>query len=326
MLATPGEAVDSADSTDMEPEAQPKQSRSTVVLHLRKSTSRRPVNALPDTRIVHTESFSSSSSGSSNASPSNINDPANSPHGEFIEVARASPQSQSRVSRRTARFLLPQPLSDAGSADATPESQALSSELIELGLVKPAKKEDDAGTTISDDSQLVNEIFADLDNRVEFPIAPSRLPEAITGRADLKMPPLMRDHHTNVTLASRLGLLGRQSFRLLAALRPMYLGNSVLGYAPQLYPRRENALFILPWLFSKSATRMALFVRFLGLLLFSLLVVDYFGAETLHLGRVWVLGIGLALVVMVLLARNKRAPDGVMAYCRSIGQPKMEGQ
>ncbi len=44
----------------------------------------------------------------------------------------------------------------------------------------------------------------------------------------------------------------------------------------------------------------------------------------LNIGRAWLLGTASAIWIMYKLAFIRRAPDGVMAFCRSMGAPEIE--
>jgi hypothetical protein len=81
-----------------------------------------------------------------------------------------------------------------------------------------------------------------------------QLPREFKGAAKLIMPAYLTGPISNVTLPSRLDLLGRRGFRLLGALFPRRVGNSVLGWSPVLTTswstkemKIKMQLFHLPW-------------------------------------------------------------------------------
>lgn len=157
------------------------------------------------------------------------------------------------------------------------------------------------------------------------------LPPCCEGALGLKIPELIRGRVANVTLPSRLALLGRQSYETLAALNPINLGNSVLGFAP-VWGRQErngpvvaNQLVVLPWIFSTNGARITFFLRILALLVFLVFFFQFIQIYDLNIGRAWLFGSTIALIVMWRLALIRRAPDGIMAFCRSMGKPRGEG-
>ena len=155
-------------------------------------------------------------------------------------------------------------------------------------------------------------------------IPASAVPPAFSGLRGLQQVPLIKGHVSSVTLPSRLALLGRKGFRVLASLRPLYVGNSVLGYAHVWNKDLNFELYLLPRIFSKSAARMLLFVRTLALLILLLFIIYVVGWKDVNVGRLWVLGTALSLFVLWRLKEFRRAPDGVMAFCRSMGAPETE--
>lgn len=159
-------------------------------------------------------------------------------------------------------------------------------------------------------------------------IPQSTIPPAFTGASNLTMPPLIRGALSNLTLPSRLALLGNSTFSMFAAFSPLYIGNSVLGFMYVWKGWKEGKfsreLTCLPWIFSKSAARMWLFMRLLFILLFILLFLDIFAIKRVNVGRTWIWGAVLSWAVMFQLSRFRRAPDGVMAFCRSLGAPEIE--
>ena len=70
--------------------------------------------------------------------------------------------------------------------------------------------------------------------------------------------------------------------------------------------------------------RILLFLRFVFVALAVIFFLDLTGVESARPGRVWIIGVFLALVVMSQQSRYRRAPDGVMAFCRSMGVPDVE--
>jgi len=158
-----------------------------------------------------------------------------------------------------------------------------------------------------------------------------QLPAQCTGAAKLVMPAYLTGQISNVTLPSRLDLLGRRGFKILGALFPRRVGNSVLGWSPVLTTswrtkewRVRMELFHLPWLFSKSFARIHLYLRIVFIALFVILLLDVTGAANANPGRVWAIGTIMALGVMWKQSQYRRAPDGVMAFCRSLGAPDIE--
>jgi hypothetical protein len=156
------------------------------------------------------------------------------------------------------------------------------------------------------------------------------LPPCCDGALGLKIPELIRGRVANVTLPSRLALLGRQSYETLAVLNPISLGNSVLGFAP-VWGRQErhaplvaNQLVVLPWIFSTNGARISFFLRILALLVLLVFFFQFVQIYNLNIGRAWLFGSSVALFVMWKLALIRRAPDGIMAFCRSMGAPEIE--
>jgi hypothetical protein len=159
----------------------------------------------------------------------------------------------------------------------------------------------------------------------------TQLPKEFGGAAKLTMPAYLTGPISNVTLPSRLDLLGRRGFKLLGALAPRRIGNAVLGWSPVIttsWSKKEwrirNQLFLLPRIFSKSMAKILLFLRFVFLALVVIFLLDIAGVANANPGRVWAIGIFLALVVMWQQSEYRRAPDGVMAFCRSMGVPEVE--
>ena len=150
------------------------------------------------------------------------------------------------------------------------------------------------------------------------------LPECCEGALGLKIPELIQGHISNVTLPSRLALLGRQSYEIIAALRPINLGNAVLGFAPVWGKQVRSDLFVLPLVFSKASARIYIFLRILLMLVFLVFFFQFAQVWDLNIGRAWFLGSSVAIFVMFRLAQIRRAPDGVMAFCRSMGAPEIE--
>jgi hypothetical protein len=70
--------------------------------------------------------------------------------------------------------------------------------------------------------------------------------------------------------------------------------------------------------------RILLFLRFVFVALAVIFFLDLTGVESARPGRVWIIGVFLALLVMSQQSRYRRAPDGVMAFCRSMGVPDVE--
>lgn len=89
------------------------------------------------------------------------------------------------------------------------------------------------------------------------------LPPCCEGALGLKIPELIKGHIANVTLPSRLALLGRLSYETIAALNPINLGNSVLGFAPVWGQQTRLDLYVLPYVFSKGGARITFFLRIL---------------------------------------------------------------
>ena len=150
------------------------------------------------------------------------------------------------------------------------------------------------------------------------------LPPCCEGALGLKIPELIKGHVANVTLPSRLALLGRLSYETIAALNPINLGNSVLGFAPVWGQQTRLDLYVLPYVFSKGGARITFFLRILIVLVFLAFFFQFVRVWTLNIGRAWLLGTAVAIYVMYKLALIRRAPDGVMAFCRSMGAPEIE--
>ena len=158
-----------------------------------------------------------------------------------------------------------------------------------------------------------------------------QLPKQFAGANKLVMPAYLTGPISNVTLPSRLDLLGRRGFKLLGAIRPRRCGNAVMGWSPVIttsWTKREwrirMQLFLLPRIFSKSMAKILLFLRFVILALIVILLMDVTGVVSANPGRVWAIGVVLALLVMYQQSNYRRAPDGVMAFCRSMGVPDVE--
>lgn len=151
------------------------------------------------------------------------------------------------------------------------------------------------------------------------------LPACCEGALGLKVPELIRGHLPNVTLPSRLALLGRQSYEVLAAARPISLGNAVLGFAPVWGKSSVRSdLFVLPLVFSKGGARIFILLRLLLLLVMIVFFCQFARIWDLNIGRAWFFGSSIAIFVLYRLAGIRRAPDGVMAFCRSMGAPQIE--
>lgn len=186
---------------------------------------------------------------------------------------------------------------------------------MSLEEVRALQTRDAAPSFLSDDEQK----------------AMTQLPAEFTGAAKLVMPAYITGPISNVTLPSRLDLLGRRGFRILASFFPRRIGNAVVGWAPVLTTgwkknewRVQSQLFLLPLIFSKSMARILLFLRVVFLALVVIFILDSSGAVTTNPGKTWAIGTFLALVVMAMQAMRRKAPDGVMAFCRSLGAPECE--
>ena len=128
------------------------------------------------------------------------------------------------------------------------------------------------------------------------------------------MPELIKGRVANVTLPSRLAMLGRQSYETIAALNPMNLGNAVLGFAPVwsagVHSQTKMDLYVLPWIFSKSAARITFFLRILLSLVFLVFFFQFVQVWDLNIGRAWFFGSSIAIWVCYRLVTIRRAPDG----------------
>jgi hypothetical protein len=86
-------------------------------------------------------------------------------------------------------------------------------------------------------------------------------------------------------------------------------------------------LFVLPWVFSRQMARINVFLRLLALLCLVVLILmalqSYTGVNV-EVGRAWVIGTVLALAVTYRVSLIRNAQDGVMAFCRSLGNPEVE--
>ena len=176
------------------------------------------------------------------------------------------------------------------------------------------------------DGQVVEE-DGNVHRSAQYKRSVTLLPAACEGALGLKIPELIKGHIANVTLPSRLALLGRQSYEIIAALRPINLGNSVLGFAPVLNKGKNRVgidLYVLPWIYSKGGARIWIFLRILLFLVFLVFFFQFAQVWDLNIGRAWFFGSSIAIYIMYRLALIRRAPDGVMAFCRSMGAPEIE--
>lgn len=183
----------------------------------------------------------------------------------------------------------------------------------------------------------------------------TQLPAGCAGMKGLIMPRYIEGAISSVTLPSRLRLLGRQEFRLTAALNPIRIGNSVVGFAPTLFSQKEELvctgceccpffrklawcwiraccggksihpqLYVLPFIFSRMMARIVVFVRVLLLLLFALLVVWLADVSSINVGKAWMIGTSVALFTIYKLSTYRKVPEGTRVFLRSLGAPAME--
>jgi len=158
-----------------------------------------------------------------------------------------------------------------------------------------------------------------------------QLPKEFKGAANLVMPAYLTGPISNVTLPSRLDLLGRRGFRMLASVNPRRVGNAVVGWAPVLMSswskkqwKIKKQLFLLPYIYSKSMAKILLFLRTVLAAIIVIFILDLSGVAPANTGRIWPVGVFLALSVMLKQSQYRHAPDGVMAFCRSMGVPGVE--
>jgi hypothetical protein len=124
---------------------------------------------------------------------------------------------------------------------------------------------------------------------------PPPLPPQFSGAKDLETPKLLEGRISNVTLPSRLDLLGRQGFKIIAAFNPLRIGNAVVGFAPVFFMKccRKNQskkvvqqeMFVLPSVFSRAHARMFLFLRVLLILLSIILLLYFAGVSAVNVGK-----------------------------------------
>ena len=166
--------------------------------------------------------------------------------------------------------------------------------------------------------------------------AAGRLPAACTGALDLESPTyLANEGVSQVTLPSRLSLLGRRAWHIFSILSLRPIGNSILAQVPMLtesnrrlcgrntkLPRRQ--WIILPYAASKAAARMLAFVRIVVLLVLAVVLLDLSGAVPVNVGKAWLVGCACTLFVLWCLTSFKRTALGTIGFCRSMGAPDME--
>jgi len=58
--------------------------------------------------------------------------------------------------------------------------------------------------------------------------------------------------------------------------------------------------------------------------LFIIFILAISAVNSVNVGRAWAIGTSIALLVMYRLSTYRRAPDGVMSFCRSMGIPEVE--
>jgi len=165
-------------------------------------------------------------------------------------------------------------------------------------------------------------------NMHAYPPRPvTMLPPCCEGARGLAIPDLLKGNVANVTLPSRLALLGRQSYEIIATLNPVNIGNSVLGFAPVWGGKHSplrNDLFVLPSIFSIGGARITVFLRILLLLVFLVFFLQFSQVSSINIGRAWFFGSSIAIFTMYRLALQRRAPDGVIAFCQSMGASDTE--
>ena len=182
-----------------------------------------------------------------------------------------------------------------------------------------------------------------VDNAAEYMPLPAEL---FKGAKDLVMPSYLEDKASvlmcqfvlgmqGITLPSRLEMLGNRDYRILAAFHALDLGNVAVGFDPDYWslfnryffnddsiPSRR--LFLLPYIFSRSMARMSLLVRILFALISIIIIISQTNLVIVNVGRAWMIGTVLSLYVMYNLSLIRWNPDGVMAFCRSMGVPEVE--
>lgn len=174
---------------------------------------------------------------------------------------------------------------------------------------------------------------------------------AFPGVAKLEMPPYILSKLSNITLPSRLAMLGRRAFAFASLLFPQQFGNSVCGFAPVFKASSSSSssssslsesklaqlgkltvcgfrikfqLHLLPWTFSRAMARTWIFVFALFCLISAFLFFYLLDLTTLYVGQVWMLGTACSFIVCVALGTLRRAKDGVMVFCRSLAAPDIE--
>ena len=88
--------------------------------------------------------------------------------------------------------------------------------------------------------------------------------------------------------------------------------------------RPVKQLFVLPYIFSKAMARMSLFVLAMVAFIALIQILNLTQAVVINVGRAWMIGAGMSFLVMFILSQRKFQPDGVMAFCRSMGVPEVE--
>lgn len=161
-----------------------------------------------------------------------------------------------------------------------------------------------------------------------------QLPACCTGATNMTIPAYITGEMFSVVLPSRLAVLGRQDFKALSVFDLHHIGNSVLGYAPNielgnLFTRGRRVLtkqlYFLPAIFTRSTAYMIPFLKMLVAFIIIILILAFFGIE-FHIGYYWLIGTIVSLWVQLQLSRYKHHPDGVMSFCRSLGAPAIEGK
>jgi hypothetical protein len=151
------------------------------------------------------------------------------------------------------------------------------------------------------------------------------------------MPAYLTNRSSGRTLPSRLQSLGNSEFDGFGAITARSVGNAVIGYsispwekikmclsesdAPTNGPRK---MILLPLLFSPTLAHVFLFFRTVFYFLLILLIGYATNLYSVNIGWNWVLGCMFTLYVLLNLSQIRFQRDGVMSFCRSMGQPATE--
>ncbi len=170
------------------------------------------------------------------------------------------------------------------------------------------------------------------------------LPSEFVGAKTLTMPAYLPRRTSGMTLPSRLDTLGNQEFGTFSAITSVNVGNAVVGFTIPFQQRvaaffglqtkyldteeekagYKRTYFVLPFIFSTSLAYVVLFLRLVALFVVGILIIYATNLVVVNVGQWWAIGTAITMAVLFELSKIRFQRDGVMSFCRAMGQPAVE--